>query len=89
MVLNLNEFLSSAEYTCYFEERGKPNSYPSIKVNVDQQLFGYPRSSKYLILCSAHEKKKKYRFGTTCEWVNNDRKDIFGWTIFNDSRQHV
>ncbi len=25
------------------------------KVNVDQQIFGYPRSSKYLILCSAQE----------------------------------
>ncbi len=30
--------------------------FPSIKVNVDQQMFGYPRSSKYLILCSALER---------------------------------
>ncbi len=65
LVLNLNEFLSSAEHKYYFEERGKPNRcwssvtsivfFYSIKVNVDQQLFGFPRSSKYLILCSAQE----------------------------------
>ncbi len=27
LVLNLNEFLSSAEHTCYFKECGKPNSF--------------------------------------------------------------
>ncbi len=63
LVLNLSEFLSSAEHTCYSKECVKPNScwssetyivfFLSIKVNVDQQLFGYPHSSKYLILCSA------------------------------------
>ncbi len=26
LVLNLNEFLSSAEHKCYFEEGGKPNT---------------------------------------------------------------
>ncbi len=55
LVLNLSEFLSSAEYKCYFEECGKPNScwspvtyivFISIKDNVDQQLFGFPPSSK-------------------------------------------
>ncbi len=30
--------------------------FPSTNVNVDQQLFGYPRSSKYLILCSAQKR---------------------------------
>ncbi len=64
VVLNLSEFLSSAESKCYFEEQGKPNSllilcdfhnFHTIKVNVDQQLFGYPDSPKYLILCSAQE----------------------------------
>ncbi len=66
VVLNLNVFLSSAEHKCYFEEGGKPNScwstvtsivffFSTIKVNVDQQLFGYPHSSKYLILGSAQE----------------------------------
>ncbi len=73
IVLNLSEFLSSAECKCYFEEQGKPNSllilcdfhiFPSIKVNVDQQLFGYPDSPKYRILCSAQE-INEYRFGTT------------------------
>ncbi len=28
---------------------------PTVKVNVDQQMFGYPDSSKYLLLCSAQE----------------------------------
>ncbi len=73
VVLNLSEFLSSAERKCYFEEQGKPNSllilgdfhiFPTIKVNVDQQLLGYPDSPKYLILCSAQE-INYYRFGTT------------------------
>ncbi len=27
LVLNLSEFLSYTEHTCYFEEGGKPNSY--------------------------------------------------------------
>ncbi len=74
LVLNLNEFLSSAEHKCYFKEHGKPNSFwssgphffLSIKVNVDKQLFGYPCSSKYLILCSAQE-RNEYRFWTTYE----------------------
>ena len=66
VVLNLNEFLSSAEHKRYSEERGKPNScwstvasivfFATIKFNVDQQLFGYPHSSKYLLLCSAQER---------------------------------
>ncbi len=29
--------------------------FPTIKVNVDQQRFGFPHSSKYLILCLALE----------------------------------
>ncbi len=79
LVLNLSEWVYSAEHECYSKEGGNPNScwssetyivfFLSIKVNVDQQLFGYPRSSKYLILCSAQE-INEYRFGTTCEWVN-------------------
>ncbi len=54
------EFPSSAKHKRYFEEGGKPNScwstvtstvffFPTVKVNVDQQLFGYPHSSKYLL----------------------------------------
>ncbi len=61
-------FPSSAKHKHYFEEGGKPNScwstvtsivffFPTVKVNVDQQLFGYPHSSKYLLtdvnVCSA------------------------------------
>ncbi len=61
LVLNQNGFLFSAELKCYFEERGKSNSpqQPLViltKVNMDQQLFGNPRSSKYLLLCSALER---------------------------------
>ncbi len=48
------EFPSSAKHKRYFEEGGKPNScwstvFPTVKVNVDQQMFGYPHSSKYLL----------------------------------------
>ncbi len=84
VVLNLNEF-----HKHYFDEGGKPNScwstvtyifFPTVKVNVDQQLFGYPNSSKYLLLCSTQE-RNEYRFGTTCEWINTDRNNILGWTI--------
>ncbi len=65
VVLNLSEFLSSAERKCYFEEQGKPNSllilgdfhiFPSIKVNVDQQLFGYPDSPN-ILFCVQHKKE--------------------------------
>ncbi len=48
------EFPFYAKHKRYFEEGGKPNrcwssvSY-TVKVNVDQQLFGYPHSSKYLL----------------------------------------
>ncbi len=62
LVLNPSKFLSSAEHKCYFKEGGKANScwfsdlHLSIKVKVDQQLFGFPPSPKYLILCSAQER---------------------------------
>ncbi len=58
VVLNLNEFLSSVEYKSYFEECGKPNVavpvFPGTSWKSDF-LFGYPHSSKYIILCSAQE----------------------------------
>ncbi len=34
-----------------------PPYYLNQVVNVDQQLFGYPHSSKYLLLCSGQEYK--------------------------------
>ncbi len=48
-----SEFPSSAKHKRYFEEGIKPNSrwftvFPTVKVNVDQQLFGFLPSSKYL-----------------------------------------
>ncbi len=39
-----------------------------MEVTVDQQLFGFLRSSKYH-LCSAEE-RNSFRFKTTLEWVN-------------------
>jgi len=35
---------------------------------------------KCLLLCSA-EDRNSYRFGTTWEWVHDDRIKIFWWTI--------
>ncbi len=67
VVLNLNEFHSSAKHKVSFEEGGKTKQllvhsdfhsifFPTIKVNVDHQLFDYPDSPKYLLLCSAQER---------------------------------
>ncbi len=80
----------------YFEERVKPNSCwstvtcilffsPTIKVNVDQQLFGYPRSSKY-ILCAVQEITTGLG---QHEWVNNDKLDFRVNYPFKDSWLHV
>ncbi len=33
----------------------------------------------FKIIFSSTEKRKSYRFGTTCGWVVNDRIFIFGW----------
>jgi len=41
--------------------------------------FGYPYSSKYS-LCSTEERNSS-RFGTTWDWVHNNKMFIFGWTI--------
>ncbi len=35
---------------------------------------------KYLLSCST-EDRNSYRFGTTCGYVNDNRINIFGWTI--------
>ncbi len=51
-----------------------------MEVNGAPKQPGYKLSSKYLPLCSA-EQRHSYRFGTTWEWVNDDRIFIFGWTI--------
>jgi len=50
-----------------------------MEVNGAHKLFGYPYSSKYLILCSAEE-RNSYRFRTSWGWVNDDRIVIFGQT---------
>jgi len=44
------------------------------------QVNGANRSSKYLPLCSAEE-RKSYRFATAWGWVNDDSIFIFGWSI--------
>ncbi len=43
----------------------------------DQKALGFHQ--KYLNLCSEDE-RRSYGFGTTWEWVINDRIFIFGWT---------
>jgi len=48
-----------------------------MEVNVALGLFGYPHSSKYIILCSAEE-RKSYKFGTTLRGVNDDNILISG-----------
>ncbi len=79
--LNINALLKNVENQTVADPQWLPQYFfPSINVNVDQQLFGCPDSPKYIILCSAQE-INEYRFGTTCEWVNNDRNYILGWTI--------
>ncbi len=88
VVLNLNEFLSSVKHKGYFEECGKPNSYWS---PVKKKMFSYYQSQwrpatvthilQNIFFCVQHRNKNEYRFGTTWQWVNNDRIRIFGWTI--------
>ncbi len=36
---------------------------------------------KNILFCVQHKERNEYRFGTTCEWVNNDRNEMLGWTI--------
>ncbi len=43
----------------------------SMEVNVNQEFFGYPHSSEYLLLCSTEE-RNSYRFIKTWRWVNDD-----------------
>ncbi len=68
VVLNLSEFLSSAERKCYFEEQGKPNSllilhefqiFPTI--NVDQQLF--TQIHQNILFCVQHKKEMNTGLG--------------------------
>jgi len=44
--------------------------FPTVEVNGVHQLFGYPYSSKYLLLCSAEQ--------TTSGGVSNDIILMFG-----------
>jgi len=37
----------------------------TMEVKVEPKLFGYKHFSKYILLCSAEEDKKSYRFGTS------------------------
>ncbi len=70
LLLNVNAILRNKENQLL--TLGDFHIFPTIKVNVDQQLFGYPDSPEYIILCSAQE-RNEYRFGTTWEWLNYDR----------------
>ncbi len=62
LLLNVNAILWNKENQLL--TLGDFHIFPTIKVNVDQQLFGYPDSPEYIILCSAQE-RNEYRFGTT------------------------
>ncbi len=50
----INAILKKVEYPAFAGQRGL-HFFPTIKVNVDQQLFGYTDSSKYLISSSTQE----------------------------------
>ncbi len=52
----------------------------TMEVNGAPELLCFPHSSEYLPLCSA-EQTHSYRFATTWGWVNDDRINIFEWTI--------
>ncbi len=92
VIPNLYECVCSAEHKGrYSEECGKQSSsgapltsivfiFPSMEVNGAPKQCGYKLSSKYLPVCS-EEQTHSYRFGTTWDWVNDDRIFIFGWTI--------
>ncbi len=78
-------------------EQGKPNSllvlgdfhiFPTIKVNVDQQLFGYTDSPKNILFCVQHKKEMNTDLGQH-ERVNNDKLNCRVNPPFNDSRLHV
>ncbi len=82
------QFPSSAKHKRYFEEGGKPNScwstvFPTVKVNVDQQLFGYPHSSKYRLtdvnVCGARTAADRMCAVARCNNISSkaDRGDIF------------
>ncbi len=85
VVLNLSEFLSSAELKCYFEEQGKPNSllilgdfhiFPTIKVNVewtsnclDTQIY------QNILFCVQHKKEINTGLGQhESEWIMTEIK---------------
>ncbi len=83
VVPNLYECVCSAEHKGrYSEEWGTQSSIfsPTMEVNGAPKQPDYKLSSKYLPLCSA-EQRNSYRFGSTWEWVNDDRIFIFGWTV--------
>ncbi len=71
--------------TIHFHSREKEHT---IEVNSAPELLCFPHSSKYLPLCSA-EQRHSYRFGTTWGWVNDDRINIFGWSIPLSHKLHA
>ncbi len=54
--------------------------FPTMEVNGAPKQPDYKLSSEYLPLCSA-EQRHSYRFGSTWGWVNDNRINIFGWTV--------
>ncbi len=56
-------------------------SLSTIEVNGNQQLFGSSKFFKIYIFYVQHKKRNVYRFGTTREWVNDDKMFISGLNI--------
>ncbi len=54
--------------------------HPTMEVNGYRQLSGSQHSSNFLLLCSTQE-TNSYRFVKALRWINNDRINIFMWTV--------
>jgi len=68
VVSNLYEFLSFLLQECKLPNSWWNHLTSTVEGNGAHQMFGYPCYLKYLLLCSAKE-RKSYRFGTTWGWV--------------------
>ncbi len=91
LVLNLSEFLSSAEHKLYFKEGGKANSFWSSVTYTVFFSFYQSQCGPAAVWFSTFFKIPYFVFSTRKKeilvwdnmWVSkyNDRKTIVGWTI--------
>ncbi len=90
LVLNLNEFLSSAEHKCYFKEHGKPNRFWSSVTYIWFFSFYQSQCGPATVWFSTFFKIPYFVFSTRKKWIHvwdniwvskyNDRNTILGWT---------